>query len=289
MQSFVTGDDLYAHVLLLRAVDPRAVLLMEGPSDCAVVDPHLNSDQIQSLPAHGKESLLRCIEIADIQGERNVLGVADRDFDIEFGFQVVSKNLVYTDAYDMDTLVCYTGSVLSRAISAASHRETRIRHLTAHAISDPRTIVECSAGALSAVRFLSMRDGLGLNLDRFPMHAVVKPPSGEVDLERMIDIAISRSSQTVATRSRIVAEVESIRDKHSKALRYFIRGHDFHACLAVQISQFWGGTKLSVERIAVVLRAAMGCLDLMGTTLFDQIRTWGHTRGINVWSCPKCI
>src|SRR4051794_19033266 len=117
MQDLLTGDDLFSEIILLRSDDDRAIILLEGPSDCRALDAHLNEDQCKSIPAHGKDLVINAVELANQNGITGIVGVLDQDYDHLFGLPSSRANIVYVDAHDLDSLVFYAPTVASRVWS----------------------------------------------------------------------------------------------------------------------------------------------------------------------------
>jgi hypothetical protein len=289
MLNLLTGDDLYAHILLLRVTDPRAVVLLEGPHDCKVLDRHLNEMDCRSIPANGKPSLLRAIELCELQGTPNVVGVLDQDYDHMIG-PLPYANIVYVDAHDMDALVLYSPSVLSRVCAELADQESISIHLSRVRASTVRELAERLSWPVSLLRSISIREDLRLNMRDFPIGEVVDVQAGLVDFEKLVRIAVGRSSgHRVADVLELTAKLRRESNGRMRG-RYEINGHDAHAVLALVAKRAWSSpARPGADLVARLCRAAFSCAQLMVTRLYEALASWGDQRGIAVWSCPACF
>jgi len=289
MRGLLTGEDLFALILLLRTSDKRAVLILEGPTDCAVFDAHLQHQQCFSLPGYGKQSVLKAIELVDRTGLSNVIGVVDRDLDFIQGVDISSDNVIYTDAYDLDTTIFYASSTFVRVAASICERSAQESHLGSLDGRDARNLVESIAAPLSLLRMISERESLGLKLRGFPMHEVVDGGSASVRVKDLVRLAWQRSgSPTTIVLQDLVSEVEALLAQ-GLAGAQSICGHDLHASLSVIARASWGAPKsVGVDAVARLFRAAFSCTELMATELFAAIAAWADARSLTVWRCPTC-
>ncbi len=125
MRQFLTGADLFAQVMMLRGVDRRAVVLVEGASDCTLLDLHLDPTTAQSVPGYGKNSVILACRLAEQEGAAAVAGVVDADFDVILGLtNNYPGNVHATEYYDLETDVLVAcPDILDRILATFSDRE----------------------------------------------------------------------------------------------------------------------------------------------------------------------
>jgi len=289
MLNMLTGDDLFAHILLLRVTDARAILLLEGPVDCKTLDAHLNEVECRSLPANGKNSVLRATELAVQNGVPDVLGVLDQDVDGRPGAGRAGENLIYVGAHDLDTLILHAPSVFARVCTELASVHSINRHVARLGLSSALEVVHAASRPISELRTLSVTRDLRLALGGFPVEVVVDAERATVDLAAMVDLAIKRSKGQVVLRAD---EVEAaLRLSLADAFDPIndLNGHDMHAVLAFVAKEAWGANvKTGAELVSRLARAAFSCGQLMVTDLFDRVAEWGRDRGRAIWSCPAC-
>ncbi|MEU4603767.1 hypothetical protein AB0F43_12365 [Kribbella sp. NPDC023972] len=287
MLNFLTGDDIYNHILMMRGVDPRAAMVLEGPTDCSALDPHLNSSQIYSIPGNGKPSVLRVVELVDLNQVKWVLGVIDSD---RKPLPVRSDNLVQVDAYDLDTLIFSAQSVLSRVLSVVSDPDSRRAHLASSGCDTEFDAISRLARPVSALRHVSISESIGLGLDGFPIGEVADPKTLAVSLAGLIDLAAKRAKKPpklpyADIEAKLVAELGTMASDD----RGELCGHDLHGAAALLVRTAWGSRgNWSAKAIGQMMRSTLGCAQLMGTGLFEAIRRWGERQGLTSWLCPVC-
>lgn len=145
MREGLSGDDIFAELMMLRTADARTFVLLEGPSDCRALDPHVESRSARTLPAYSKSALERTITLVDRRGLERTLGILDRDWVDVIYPPMESDNVVYTDDYDLDATILLSGDVFERLISSVTNRERREAHMVHHASSAEDSVVTVSA------------------------------------------------------------------------------------------------------------------------------------------------
>ncbi|MCY4201736.1 MAG: DUF4435 domain-containing protein [Aestuariivita sp.] len=96
---------LVAEIKMSRTSNDCSFLLVEGKSDSIFWRLRV-SDACEIVDSEGKQNVLGCIKQLDAQGFRGALGIVDSDFDRLNGNSFESKNLVTTDAHDLESLLC---------------------------------------------------------------------------------------------------------------------------------------------------------------------------------------
>lgn len=282
MRSWLTGDDLFSWLRMLRAsADSRAFLVLEGTTDCQALDTHVNSEVAATFPAFSKPNVERVVELADAQGLEDVLGVLDRDWVGLIAQPLASTNVVYTDAYDLDATIAFAGSALERVVVAHSDREKRAAHLAKLGKKCRRTIIDFAA-PIGVVRYLSERHRWEIRTESFPVHEVVAATVDSVDLAELARIAVARSQQPKVTET-VLAEALCEELPKLTDLAGMCNGHDLAAAISVLV-RHWGH-RASRDTIERACRAAFSCTELESTRMFVAIKEWGATRDVRIWNC----
>src|SRR6476469_6664888 len=102
MKPGLSGEDIFAELLMLRTADHRTIVLVEGPSDCRALDPHINEEESRTIPTFSKSALERVVALVDDEDFERALGILDRDWVDVLHPPVASDNVVYTDDYDLE-------------------------------------------------------------------------------------------------------------------------------------------------------------------------------------------
>lgn len=51
----LTGNDLFVSIQMMRQLDSRLTIVVEGSEDCGVIDPHVDDTVVQTIPGYGKQ------------------------------------------------------------------------------------------------------------------------------------------------------------------------------------------------------------------------------------------
>jgi len=288
MISNLSKDDLYSQIVMLRNVDSRAFIIVEGEDDLGALGPHIDAEVALIMLGYGKVSALGAIELADSNSVADVLGIIDRDWGGDVSPLHPSPNVAYTDYYDIGATLIFASTAVDRVVANLTskvHREGHLRSLGDVKIGELLLRV---AAPLGALRRVSVADSLELHLRDFPVHEVIADSAGSVNLERLIRIAASRSKRAKVTaedisviRSRVEVQLGETADP-----AHLCSGHDLVPALAYFMRQFWGAGRLSIKVLSGAIRAAVSCAELATTSLFKEVERWGAARALHIWTCP---
>ncbi|WP_040600001.1 hypothetical protein [Patulibacter medicamentivorans] len=282
MQGILTGHDLANWLSMLRSTDRRTFVIVEGPTDAQALDPHINEALAVTFPAHGKDKADEAINLLEARSFGRVLAVLDRDWVGMLDQPSAAANVVYTDDYDLDSTVFFSGSVLERVVTAHSDRDSRHAHLAQCGSSTVEAIVIRLAGPIGLVRYFSDRHGHGVNCQRFPVHAAMTASKDELDIPLLARITISRSGDAKVTAAVVERHVQT-EMANRPALRDFSCGHDVATAVAALL-RHWG-TSMSPDAVEAAARAAFSCADLKTTALHQRVSAWSNAHAAPIWAC----
>ena len=279
----MTGDDLFAEILMLRTADSRAIMLLEGASDCQVLDTHVEPDTAITLPGYSKTAVERAIELIDASAVPRVLAVLDLDWVGILSGPSESANVVYTDYYDLDATVFLTGDVLVRVIAATTDRERVGAYVESTGLPLKETVIRMAA-KIGLGRYVSCRDQLKIPFRDFPTHAAIAQADDDVDLGRMTTIAVGRAAEPAIQQHEFLRRVRAALGTSPDLSRY-CSGHDIAAALAHLVRRRLGGGSLSRKTMEQFGRAALSCETLRQTALYTNVAAWAQAANTQVWSC----
>lgn len=276
----LTGDDIYAHILMLQATTSAAVVLIEGPDDGGSLSAHFDPS-VTTIPTGGKRNLLSAIVLVDTNSLARVLGIYDRDFEGILGEANSSPNLVQTDRYDLDATIILDTDVAYRLAMAFGSQDSVSTHCQEIDADGPLDAAVAIAGEAGCLRLASTRSRLGLSLRDFPIPEVMTA-GGRIDRERLVSLAVARSSHGTVdgaeAREALEAELDGEVDIGDTC-----SGHDLGAALAALCRGPWGGSSVSSQHMLNAVRAALGCADLAQLGLFRRVRDWEARSAAKVW------
>jgi len=280
MKEYLSPDDLASTVILMRDVDTRAILLVEGQSDCAILDGHLDDSVAVTLPGHGKQNVCGAIAALQAQGVTTVAGVVDADFD--WLADEVCPGVITTEYYDFDVDLIRCPGVLTRVVGAHFDREA-MRSLLEETLEDTVAswLLE-TASTLGALRLVCRRDGLELSLQKFPIEEVFDVRDLRVDVVRLVELAVQRSDAVVVdpTQLRVLVEAEL---KAATDPGRLASGHDACAVLALVGRRRLGARGVGREVIERALRSAVGCAEFSTLRVAQDLTRWADGLGVWLW------
>ncbi len=283
MKEFLTGDDLYAHVMMLRGVSNKTYILVEGDDDCGLIDPHLNSAVCETIPGHGKNATRGAAEIAESQNVSRVGAVLDLDWSDILYPRSASSNIFYTDHFDSDALAFSRKRNVSSVAVNFGSRDLLRQHLGSHDASRVWDSVVCVAFPVGVIRYLSEKNRWELFLRNFPIHEVLSGEQCVVDFRKLVEVAVSRSSRPNVSIESAIKALECEISKAENTYRYCC-GHDLLGALAAFFKRVLG-KQFSARSAGAAIRAAFSCSDAQESELFMAIDRWGRESGTDVLSC----
>ncbi|WP_411098257.1 hypothetical protein [Streptomyces sp. x-45] len=283
MLDLLTADDVLSHVMMLAATNDLLYILVEGSTDCSVIDPHINTDACDTLPSGGKSVVLGAVTLAHEEGFDRLAAVVDRDWSEILYAQPDHDNVFCTDYYDIDATVFFQEqNVLGIAASFADRSLLRI-HISNSRFDSLQEMVTQLAFPIGILRYISVKSRLELNLRDFPISVVLNTEGNGVDFDSLIDLTIKRSPAAKVTRAELIRHYRET-EKIANGDRKYCSGHDLLTGLAIILYKKCG-SKASIDAIARATRGAFNCSDVKSSPLFTAISAWGSTHGREVLSC----
>ncbi|WP_055567768.1 hypothetical protein [Streptomyces atriruber] len=277
------ADDLYTELVMQRANDARAFILVEGATDCAVLDRFLDTSSFTTVPAHGKERAEGAVErVHSGTGLTHVYAVLDRDWVglLEEGMD--HHAVVYTDFYDLDACIFFAPDVY-QGLAAGFCTDLSFRAGAPGCTPDDITRA-CTDLALpvGVLRYLSRRDGLGLNLRDFPLSQVVEN-AARVDLAKLVDLACRRAGKDPVDYGDLVPRLRTETQRVADAAPHrYCSGHDLAKAFALIARRRWA-SKAGHDIIERSARAALSHDAFAQTSIYSDSRHWTASAGRTAW------
>lgn len=279
------ADDLYAELLMLRANDRRAFILVEGWADCAVFDRFINADVVITVPAHGKSRALGAIERIYAETRlASVYSILDRDWVGFLDEGVDHHAVVYTEFYDLDACIFFAGGIYE-ALAANFCTDLSFRRGTSgctyKVIRDDCVELALPLGVL---RYMSHRDSLGLNLRDFPLGQAVKNLPDGVDLIELVKLACKRAKKDPADYQYLIPILQ--RELASAARQeHYCSGHDLAKAFSLIAKQRWA-SKVGHDIVERSARAAFSRDLFEQSSVYHEGKRWATSLGVPIWGQP---
>lgn len=284
MRQYLTGLDLFAYVQMLRQVDRRAVLVLEGPEDCGIVDPHVDTVHAHTIPGYGKQSVIDAAVLFENANVQEVRLVADADFDRQLSLtSSLPSNLILTEYYDLDADILFRcPTIVASVLANFTNRGVRSVHL-ARVGHDEMTCIVDVASAIGALRLVSLEQRIGLHLRDFPTDLLLDPyEKGAAYEDTIAQTASSRSPNA----SPVPVDGATVRAGLTRVVdrRMLCSGHDLIAALSSFVRKRWGG-RSGMKVLSGTVRSALSCACWRQTQVYAEVERWSAALGTPVWSC----
>lgn len=275
----LTPDSVFSQVLM-EDPPPRAILLVEGPDEDALLFEHL-SEGVVRIIAGGKRAVLGAAQTALDTGMTNVFGLVDRDLDSLRGRDVYPANVVATGSYDLlaDLVAVLGDDALRRVMSAHAAPSVRVAE-TASGRRVPDIVFEL-AGPLAAVRLASLRSHYPLVLAKYDFRHALTEKFEAADVSVYVLNAKCKNEKFAIDN----ALIEDIRDHLAEVSdRRHIGGHDLVGAIGAVIAQ--AGGRVSKDAIAGNIISFANCGVLARVTSLQKLHATARaTLGIGLLDC----
>lgn len=284
MNEHLDGDTLYASILMMQNGGEKSyIILVEGPEDCGLIDPHLDSAVCFTEIGHGKKAVLEAMRLVKKNQIEGVFAVVDRDFDDPANLKEGCSSISVSEAYDLHSELFFESpEIVDRLL--ANHTERTKAQSAIRLLPQPvPEVVIDICFPVGAVRLASTSRAWGVNLSKFPTNDLVSAYfKGELD-NVCCTVAISRSPNISVTETDILAEIDAARGNDAVQPRGVCCGHDLASALA-SLFRRWGG-KSGSDAIARSIRSATDCESFKRLSVFRDIETWGKIEGQPLLRC----
>ncbi|MEU4355864.1 hypothetical protein [Streptomyces virginiae] len=276
----LTGEDLYAEIIMQRTNDRRNFLIVEGDGDISIFDRFLEAELFVAIPASGKKSAREALTLAFEDGFPGVYSVLDRDWKDLIPGEIDDWRIVYTDQYDLDMCVFFSGAYSAVASGYCVRGGYRAAG-EGCAEKDIQKICLDMAFPVGVLRFVSERDGFQLRLRDFPLHEVVDPGGLFVDLSALVSVALNRSKRCQVPASEILAALTEEMEQIGDQARY-CSGHDVARAFAILMRKRWS-TVMSVDHVEKAARTAVHWGRFKNFSVYADCALWFDGDATQVW------
>lgn len=258
-----------AEVRMMRLVHSGAFLVVEGAADARFWRPRRRGD-CEIVDGEGKQNVIGGVRRLDAESFGGVLGIVDDDYDSLRGVDVPARNVVSTDAHDLECMLCRSPA-LERLLAECGD-QSRIRRFEATEGVDVRSALLDRALVFGRLRLAAaLNDHLDLDDSVIRVPRFVKEATWRVDGDGLVRAATRGGSPSVRDAvKRCIARLPSA-DPWRVA-----RGHDVVEILRIGLRRVLGNVGAGVGRewISRILRSSFWPSDLRATTLWKDVRTW---------------
>ena len=262
-----TPDILVNEIKMHRTSHCGSFLIVEGKDDVRFWTSRRHAS-CELVDGESKPNVVGGIQRLDAASFAGVLGIVDSDYDTLNGISIESKNLLATDAHDLECLLCRS-SALDKVLAEYGSRP-KIERFENKAGADVRTGLLERALIFGRLRWAAVRCDPVIGLKKFRMPQFVDENTWTVNYEKLLRVALPDSPDDAFAMKRRIDELPEADPW------YVARGHDMVAILRIGLRRTLGEIRpnVGVKEIGKALRLAMTPGDLQATKLWADMRTW---------------
>ena len=261
LQGHKSPDTLVAEIKMSRMSHDGAFLLVEGKDDIRFWKPRLHSS-CELVDGEGKSNVIGAVQRLDDARFQGTLGIVDSDYDFPTSPRFESDNLLYTDAHDLECLLCRS-SALDKVLAERGD-PGKIRRFEDAGV-DVRTALLERALVFGRLR-LAARARPAAELRGIAVQRFVDENTWTVDGEELIRQTAS-DEQDIKSRLARLPEADPW---------YVAHGHDMLQILRIGLRRVLGNlpARIKADDIAGLLRAGMTPEAMHTTGLGTSVHAW---------------
>ena len=261
-------DSIAAEIKMMRMLHEGAFLVVEGVSDVRFWTTRRH-DTCELVDGEGKPNVVGAVHRLDTAGIRGILGIVDDDYDSLMGTSHTARNLVATDAHDLECLLCRSPALDS--VLAEFGIPRKIQEFEEAAGVDVRSGLLDRTTVFGRLRWAAIRHNLDIDFRAIHISRFIDSNTWTVDGDELVR-AVSNGGSPPAY-DVLKGRIAELPDADPWRLA---RGHAMIEILRIGLMRVLGTlpTSKGTEDIARILRAAISLEDLQRTSLYADMRTW---------------
>ena len=256
------SNKIVAEIRMRRSSHPGSFLIVEGKDDELFWKLRCH-DSCRLIVGGGKNNVLSGVQRLDDIQFKGALGVVDSDYDCLTIRSSTSKNLVTTDAHDLECMLCRSPALNSVLVEFGDSE--KINRFEKQYGKDVR------AALLERGLIFGNLRRAGTIINRGLISRFVNENGWTVDEDELIHEAVGSSDAVDANTLRHwIARLPPMDPWH------VVHGHDLLHLLRIGLRSTLGdlSANTGISAIARVLRPAMQLTDLQSTGLWQDMRLW---------------
>lgn len=265
---FKDAGTLVAEIIMTRTHHKGSFLILEGTDDARFWEARRHAE-CELVDGEGKNNVVGAIRRLDEEKVAGVLGIVDDDYDKLLGLNLESRNLVATDAHDLECILCRSSALCK--VLAEFGESSKIQRFEQEEGTSVRSCLLARAIVFGRLRLAALYFQLEINFDGINIPRFVDETTWEVDCNALI-ITLAQQS-TSCDKSLLKHYLAKLPEFDPWRI---VRGHDVIAILRIGLKEVLGDIRSSVgtKEISRVLRAALSMEELKETNLWASINTW---------------
>lgn len=280
MKQFLTPHDIANTIRMMRTVENKSVLLVEGDTDSRIYNRFADPVRCTVMPAHGKSNVEIAVKILEKDKVKGILAITDSDFQRVENLKPASPHILMTDTHDLETMIIASGAF--EILIAEFGAEQRIRQLDLSV----RNVILNAGMPIGYLRWISSPkiDNLGLKFKNMPFinFITVGKKTLDTDITVLLNELGIRSLNGLADEKALKHKILELLKNGGHDPWQICCGHDLVHILAIGLRELFGNNSaknISYEIIDRVLRISYTFEDFKKTALYTAMKKWekNHT------------
>lgn len=283
MQGSLTGDSLFAHLMMQRQVDPRLFLLIEGDEELAILTGHIDDLSVMIFVGGGKPTVLRAGALIDDSGMGKAAALIDRDLDDFTGASAnYPTSMIVTDGYDFSSDVLTADWEILRRAAVAHGGVAAVKNIEVMTSSVFIDSVRRLSSSIISLRLVNQELALGLNLRGFPYQDIIDGTLEPLAADQILARANQRSS-TVVLLQDVKGPLEQATARINKA-PIVPGGHDIFGATSAMLRAS-GASGVGAKQIAASVFTAANCELMTALSVVTKIQAWAAGYSMRAFTC----
>lgn len=272
------GPDGIANSIILTRSYPGnqylSFLIVEGDSDSVFYRTFIDEDKCQISNAYNKLAAIQVLTILEQEGLPGILVIVDADFDILEGNCPSSRNLLFTDTHDLETMIIGSPA-LEKVLNAFGSAE-KIRQFTLDTGKDMRTLLLEVSLPIGYLRLVSLREGLALTFENIDFSRFIHREKLTFNQQTCLQTVKNKSQRPDITDAQLITGIQQVKnDNHDPW--HVCCGHDLVNILSIGLLKAIGTYNTNEVKPDILersLRLAYEHSHFYKTQLYASIQQW---------------
>jgi hypothetical protein len=232
MQQYIDGIRVANAVMMLRKQHAGSIAIVEGPSDARFYDRYFDKT-CRVLPALGKKNVVDAIIELTKRNAVGVLGIIDCDYTYLEKKIIKHPNILNTDFHDLETMLVLSPSLTN--ILRELIPDNKI-YLLENLVNSVREFLLAIGVEIGYLRWISIRENLGLNFDTLPYKQAIDLGQKTADLQIILNSAkiASRVVRLPIGDADILTKAATLKNEKAD-IEHICQGHDLVFLLEIVI------------------------------------------------------
>ncbi|MBV9690846.1 MAG: DUF4435 domain-containing protein [Ktedonobacteraceae bacterium] len=277
MREYLTGAIVANAIRLARTQYSGSFLIVEGDADARLYKKFVDNSQCRVIVALNKGNAVEALFLLEEGAFSGVLAIVDADFDVLEEKVSSSRNLLFTDTHDLETMMLKSPA-LDYVLDEFGSQGKMMAFVEKHGRSVRSALLECGL-PVGYLRWASLRHNLFLAFEGLDFEKFVDRAKLTVDISQLIKTVKDKSQKQAIAEIDLHNKMEWLKSA-SHDPYHVCCGHDLVCILSLSLCKTVGShnTKaVEPEILEKLLRLAYERSFFSKTDLYAFILQWEET------------